>query len=72
MNAIASIMGSGGSFVFLAAAMSNVKKDRIRIVVFGAMASFLIFLASVYALITYFKVSKTSIAIPEPAGNISH
>ena len=71
VNAIASIMGSGGSFVFLAAAMSNVKKDRIKIIVFGAMASFLIFLASVYALITYFKVSKTSIAIPEPSGKLT-
>ena len=65
LNALTSIMGSGGSFIFLAVAMNNVKKDRIKIIIFGAMASFLIFLASLYSLITYFKVSKTSIEMPE-------
>ncbi len=65
LNALTSIMGGGGSFIFIAAAMNNVKKDRIKIIIFGAMASFLIFLASLYSLITYFKVSKTSIEMPE-------
>ena len=65
LSALTSIMGGGGSFIFIAAAMNNVKKDRIKIIIFGAMASFLIFLASLYSLITYFKVSKTSIEMPE-------
>lgn len=72
LNALTSIMGSGGSFIFLAAAMNNVKKDRIKIIVYGAMASFLIFLASVYALITYFKVSKTSIDSSQPHSKLSN
>ncbi len=57
---LSSIMGSGGSFIFLSAAMNNVRKDRIRIIIYGAMASFLIFLASIYALITYHKASRST------------
>ncbi|MHB8361908.1 MAG: hypothetical protein ACYDDC_08945, partial [Thermoplasmataceae archaeon] len=64
LSALSSIMGSVGSFTFLGAAMSNVKVNRIRIIIYGSMASILIFFVAIYGILTYYKVSKSSIDYP--------